>query len=84
MGICLLSWPGRRTVGDGGGEEDKTADEVRAMAVRSISVVKVKIISYGLGGNRRTSCLEGILPEVAGLLNLFISEGSDVLRLPLR
>lgn len=43
--ICLLSWPERwTTMGDWGGEDEaKTADEVRAIAVRSISVIEARI-----------------------------------------
>ena len=43
MGICLLSWPSRTATGDTG-ERVKTADEVRAIAVRSISGIKVRIM----------------------------------------
>ena len=42
MGICLLSWASRTATGDTG-EGAKTADEVRAIAVRSISGIKVRI-----------------------------------------
>ena len=52
MRTCLLSWPGRRTMGDWVGGEEETADEVRAIAVRSISIIEVNY-SYGKWANLR-------------------------------
>ena len=44
MGICLLSAPTWRTATGEVGEGAERADEVRAIAVRSITAIEVKIM----------------------------------------